>query len=105
MRISIATTLMWFLAAAAGCRRDVPRTPESTLNSPRLETEAQALMLDVDRMGAELGWPKEVLRNVRQGMRGRLLAAGMSESRVEQWVASAALTNQAKTTDKEEPKR
>jgi hypothetical protein len=102
MRISVATAFVLLMAALAGCRRDEPRTPEQVRNSPRSPREAQALMLDVDRKGAELGWPDEVLRNVRRRMKGRLGAAGLSDGQVEQWIASAALANQTKKTGEQE---
>jgi hypothetical protein len=101
----LATAFLFFLAAACGCRRDPPRTREEILNSPLSPSEARTLMLEVDRKGAELGWPEEVLRNVRQRMRGRLRAAGVPDARIEHWVASAALTNQAKAAGEADMRR
>lgn len=61
------------------------------MNTPASRNEAAVLMDAIDSKGRDLGWPPEVLRNVRRSMKGRLLAAGMREQEVEKWIASLPL--------------
>jgi hypothetical protein len=91
MSIRITAILFGILAIGVGCRGRNSSSPD--LNSPRSPAEAHALMAALDRQSVELGWPEEVLRHMRHAMRGRLLAAGLPEAEIEQWIKSDLRNN------------
>ena len=88
MTIPITAILIGILAFGVGCRGRAPRSSSSDWNRPRSPDEARALMAALDRQSVELGWPEGVRRHMRHAMRGRLLAAGLTEEEIEQWIQS-----------------
>ncbi len=83
----MATTLLGMLLVI-GCRNGSHSTyeEEQLLNSPSNRREAFLLMHSVNSDVQKAGLSSGAAERFRQGMKGRLLAAGMRKAEVGQWI-------------------
>lgn len=80
--------MMLMALTLAGCRFTQSGGSEGAgyRNEPSDREEAQQLMAELDDKAASEHWDAAVVQRVREQMRGRLLAAGLSGSEVDEWV-------------------
>ena len=97
MKTTIILIALLMTLPLCGCGKKPDRSPAQILNAPASREEALALMHTVDEMIVQR-WDANVAKEVRRRMTGRLLASGMTDVEIGQWIDSPIETH----TNKEE---
>lgn len=88
MKYGTACRCLLLVMLAGGCSWSSAPLADDRLNTPLTREDADELMRAFDRDAVDPAGGQEEASHLRQRLTGRLLAAGMSDAEIEDWIHS-----------------